>query len=32
MDDVPAIRLAGLRKTFGENVAVDGIDLEIPDG
>jgi putative spermidine/putrescine transport system ATP-binding protein len=28
----PAIRLTGLRKQFGENVAVDGVDLEIADG
>jgi putative spermidine/putrescine transport system ATP-binding protein len=32
VDDAPAIRLTGLRKSFGDNVAVDGIDLEIPDG
>ena len=32
METAPAIRLSGLRKTFGENVAVDGVDLEIPDG
>src|SRR3954469_21212067 len=28
----PAIRLRGLRKSFGSVVAVDGIDLEIADG
>ena len=28
----PAIRLRGLRKTFGEVVAVDGVDLDIADG
>jgi putative spermidine/putrescine transport system ATP-binding protein len=28
----PAIRLTGLRKTFGTVVAVDGVDLEIADG
>ncbi|MFG1944059.1 ATP-binding cassette domain-containing protein [Nonomuraea sp. NPDC048826] len=28
----PAIRTAGLRKSFGETKAVDGIDLEIPPG
>jgi putative spermidine/putrescine transport system ATP-binding protein len=28
----PAVRLYGLRKTYGEVVAVDGIDLEIPAG
>jgi putative spermidine/putrescine transport system ATP-binding protein len=27
-----AVRLQGLRKTFGETVAVDGVDLEIRDG
>jgi putative spermidine/putrescine transport system ATP-binding protein len=32
VDTAPAITLTGLRKTFGDNVAVDGIDLEIPDG
>jgi putative spermidine/putrescine transport system ATP-binding protein len=32
VDTAPAIRLTGLRKTFGDTVAVDGIDLEIPDG
>jgi putative spermidine/putrescine transport system ATP-binding protein len=30
--DTPAIRLAGLRKTFGAVEAVAGIDLEIADG
>jgi putative spermidine/putrescine transport system ATP-binding protein len=29
---VPAIRVTGLRKTFGPITAVDGIDLEIADG
>jgi putative spermidine/putrescine transport system ATP-binding protein len=28
----PAVRLDGLRKTYGEVVAVDGVDLEIPAG
>src|SRR3954452_6532453 len=28
----PAIRLRGLRKTFGSVVAVDGIDLDVADG
>src|SRR4051795_2444272 len=28
----PAIRLRGLRKAFGAVNAVDGVDLEIPDG
>jgi putative spermidine/putrescine transport system ATP-binding protein len=32
VDTAPAIRLTGLRKSFGEHVAVDGVDLEIPDG
>ncbi|MEV6490843.1 ABC transporter ATP-binding protein [Actinoplanes sp. NPDC051633] len=32
MDTVSAIRLTGLRKTFGSTVAVDGIDLSIADG
>jgi putative spermidine/putrescine transport system ATP-binding protein len=32
VDGAPAIRLTGLRKRFGENVAVDGVDLEIADG
>ena len=30
--DTPAIRLSGLRKTFGAVEAVAGIDLEIADG
>jgi putative spermidine/putrescine transport system ATP-binding protein len=32
VDTAPAIRLTGLRKEFGGNAAVDGIDLEIADG
>ena len=28
----PAVRLLGLRKQFGDVVAVDGVDLEIADG
>ncbi|MET0424060.1 MAG: ABC transporter ATP-binding protein [Actinoplanes sp.] len=32
MNGAPAIRLTGLRKTFGTVPAVDGIDLEIADG
>jgi putative spermidine/putrescine transport system ATP-binding protein len=32
VDVAPAVRLTGLRKSFGETVAVDGVDLEIPDG
>lgn len=27
-----AVRLQGLRKTFGETVAVDGVDLAVRDG
>jgi ABC-2 type transport system ATP-binding protein len=29
---VPALRLAGLRKSFGPKTAVDGIDLTVPPG
>ena len=29
---VPALRITGLRKRFGEKVAVDGVDLEVPAG
>jgi putative spermidine/putrescine transport system ATP-binding protein len=29
---VPAVRLLGVRKRFGDVVAVDGIDLEVRDG
>jgi putative spermidine/putrescine transport system ATP-binding protein len=32
VDTAPAIKLTGLRKTFGPTVAVDGVDLEIADG
>ncbi len=28
----PAIRARGLRKTYGEVVALDGLDLDVPDG
>jgi ABC-2 type transport system ATP-binding protein len=28
----PAIRVRGLRKSFGKQVVLDGIDLEVPDG
>ena len=28
----PALRITGLRKRFGEKVAVDGVDLEVPAG
>jgi ABC-2 type transport system ATP-binding protein len=31
-DDGSALRIAGLTKTFGENVAVDGVDLTVPAG
>ncbi len=27
-----AVRLAGVRKSYGDVVAVDGVDLEIPAG
>lgn len=30
--DVPAVELRGLRKVYGEKVAVDGVDLTIPQG
>jgi len=30
--DVPQIRLRGLRKVYGQVIAVDGIDLDIGDG
>ncbi len=29
---VPAVRLSGLRKEYGQVVALDGIDLEVPTG
>jgi len=29
---VPAIRVRGLRKSYGDQVVLDGIDLEVPDG
>jgi ABC-2 type transport system ATP-binding protein len=28
----PALRIAGLRKTFGDKVVLDGIDLDIAEG
>ncbi len=31
-DSVAAVRLRGLRKTFGDVTAVDGVDLDIVDG
>ncbi len=30
--ETPALRCAGLRKRFGDTVAVDGVDLEVPRG
>ena len=32
VDQQPAVRSHGLRRTFGEVVAVDGVDLELPTG
>jgi ABC-2 type transport system ATP-binding protein len=32
MISAPAVRCAGLRHSFGETAAVDGVDLEIPAG
>jgi ABC-2 type transport system ATP-binding protein len=32
MNSQPAIRVAGLRKSFGNQVALDGIDLDVPSG
>jgi len=29
---VPAIELAGLRKSYGEHVVLDGVDLSVPEG
>ncbi len=31
-DSIPAIRLVGLQKRFGDVVAVDGIDLDVAEG
>src|SRR5215210_309487 len=31
-DGVPAVRLDGVRKRFGDVVAVDGVDLEVREG
>ena len=28
----PAVRIRGLRRTFGETVAIDDLDLEVPLG
>jgi ABC-type Fe3+/spermidine/putrescine transport system ATPase subunit len=30
--DVPDVRLVGVRKAYGDVVAVDGVDLEIASG
>ena len=30
--ELPAIRLRGLRKQFGDVVAVDAVDLDVLDG
>ena len=27
-----AIRVSGLRKSYGDNLVLDGIDLEVPQG
>src|SRR5258706_14922333 len=32
MTDAPAIHVRGLRKTYGEQVAVDGLDLDVQQG
>jgi ABC-2 type transport system ATP-binding protein len=32
MNGTPAIRVRGLRKSFGDQVALDGIDLDVPTG
>lgn len=29
---VPAITVAGLRKSFSDQVVLDGIDLNVPEG
>lgn len=31
-DDAPALRISGLVKRFGDRTAVDGLDLELPQG
>ncbi|MGE3622051.1 MAG: ATP-binding cassette domain-containing protein, partial [Acidimicrobiia bacterium] len=31
-DGVPAVEVTGLRKSFGDHVAVDGVDLEVGVG
>jgi ABC-2 type transport system ATP-binding protein len=32
VDDIPAVRARGLTKSFGEVVALDGVDLDVPEG
>ncbi|GIJ80253.1 ABC-2 type transport system ATP-binding protein [Micromonospora phaseoli] len=32
MTDTPAVRIRGLRKTYGDTVAVAGLDLDVADG
>ncbi|MGH3626499.1 MAG: ABC transporter ATP-binding protein [Sciscionella sp.] len=32
MDSMPAVRARGIRKSFGEVVALDGVDLDIAEG
>ncbi len=32
VDDVPMVRLEGVRKSFGDNLVLDGIDLEVAPG
>src|SRR6187200_2925820 len=31
-NSTPGLRLRGLRKAFGDVVAVDGLDLDVPEG
>jgi len=32
MDTTTSVRVRGLRKSYGDTVAVDGVDLDIPHG
>ncbi|MFD2082716.1 ABC-2 type transport system ATP-binding protein [Actinopolymorpha cephalotaxi] len=32
MDDIPAVRTRGLTKSFGDVVALDGVDVDVPAG
>jgi ABC-2 type transport system ATP-binding protein len=32
MEEMPAVRARGIRKSFGDVVALNGVDLDIPDG